>query len=113
VITLSTFVYDPLGHVEIAELNYSPRVDRRLNRVATLDGESVFNDFGFSYSDMTFTFEWTPVSADYEAMIERLVRQYATLLFSGPNGIFKVRPQSYIPGETSTMTLLAERILSS
>jgi len=59
-----------------------------MNRIATLDGGSVFNDFGFSESDRMVKLAWEPQSAQHEAAIERLLMLYTQLHLSTPKGFF-------------------------
>jgi hypothetical protein len=84
-----------------------------MNRVATLDGGSVFNDFGFSEADRTVKLAWQPVSAAAEAAIERLLTLYTQLHLSTPKGFFVVAPEVYTPGDAeSTLNLLVVRKLT-
>jgi len=107
---LSTLTFDPDG---VASIDLLPSADlgesrRRMNRIATLDGGSVVNDFGHSDSDRTITLRWRQVSAAYEAGIERLVQDYSRLHVSTSAGFFLVAPESYRKnGNESTLVLLA------
>jgi len=52
-VVLSALTFDPLG---VVALDVDPAqvfgdIRRRMNRVATLDGGAVFNDFGYSEAD--------------------------------------------------------------
>ena len=71
---ISSTTYDPAGHVELdclADTTHGETA-RRLNRVATLDGGAVVNDFGQSEADRTIELRWRPRSAADEARVERL-----------------------------------------
>jgi hypothetical protein len=113
---LSSLEFDPLCPVEIQALPSTERgeASRRVNRVATLDGGAVFNDFGFSEADRTMRLVFAPTSAAHEASVVRLVQTYSRITVSGPDGLFLAAPQTYTPGETtSTLTLLVERKLNA
>lgn len=108
-IVLSAITFDPVGVVPISTVagqTLGP-TRRRMNRVPTLDGGAVFNDFGFSEADRTIALAWLPVSAAAEAAIERLLTLYSTLHLATPKGFFVVAPGVYTPGAAeSTLTLL-------
>lgn len=111
---LSTVEYDPAAPVTLDLLPSTGRGDvtRRVNRVATLDGGAVFNDFGFTESDRTIELRWTPVSAEQEASVVRLVKFYPKLTVATQDGLFLAAPETYSAGETeSTLTLLVDRRL--
>lgn len=106
---LSSITFDPAGVVPISTVpgqTLGPS-RRRMNRVATLDGGAVFNDFGFSEADRTIALAWIPVSAEKEDAIERLLTLYTQLHMATPKGFFVVAPEVYTPGAAeSTLTLL-------
>ena len=85
---------------------------RRMNRIATLDGGVVFNDFGATDGDRTIRLQWVPQDAASEAQIARLVRLYQRLRISCPDGVYLAAPESYKSSQNlSTMTLLiAEKL---
>ena len=108
-IVLSAITFDPAGVVPIACKPGQTLGDsrRRMNRVATLDGGSVFNDFGFAESDRTIKLAWVPTSALDEAAVARLLTLYTQLHLATPDGVFLVAPEVYTPGAAeSTLTLL-------
>lgn len=112
-VTLSPLTFDPLGAVS---LHATPDTDmgthtRRMNRVATLDGGAVFNDFGFSQQDRSIRLVWQPTAA-LHASIERLVQLYGRVHLATQQGFFVVAIESYAPGNTqSTLSLLvAEKL---
>lgn len=111
---LSTVEYDAAAPVF---LDLLPSTDlgttsRRVNRVATLDGGAVFNDYGYAAADRTIDLRWRPESAAQEATVIRLVRQYQRLTVATTAGLFLVAPQVYTPAENeSRLTLLVERQL--
>ena len=80
---------------------------RRVNRVATLDGGAVVNDFGQSEADRTIELRWRPRSAADEARVERLVRLYNRLHLATARGVWLAAPERYVPGANeSRLTLL-------
>mgnify|MGYP000851018229 FL=1 len=106
---ISSTTYDPAGHVELdclADTTHGETA-RRLNRVATLDGGAVFNDFGQSEADRTIELRWRPRSAADEARVERLVKLYSRLHLATARGVWLVAPERYVPGANeSRLTLL-------
>jgi hypothetical protein len=114
-IILSAITFDPAGTVPIHTVAGQTlgETRRRMNRVPTLDGGAVFNDFGFSEADRSITLAWLPVSAAAEAAVERLLTLYTQLHLSTPKGFFVVAPEVYTPGDAeSTLNLLVVRKLT-
>jgi len=113
--TLTALTFDPLGVVEIDALPTSNTGEsrRRMNRVATLDGGAVFNDFGFSEADRSIELRWVPRSAEHEASIARLVELYAQIRLSMPAGCYLAALETYRPGaDESSLTLLVREKLA-
>jgi hypothetical protein len=112
---LSTVTWDPAGHIVIDALSDSSigETRRRVNRIATLDGEVALNDRGYSEGDRTVELKWRPASATDEAVIDRLVRTYTRLILSIRAGCYLVAPEIYTPGEESKLRLLVVSKLSS
>jgi hypothetical protein len=113
---LSTLTFDPEGFVLLsliddAELGIT---QRRVNRVATLDGGAAVNDYGFSDADRIIELRWRPLTRAQESNLKRLVQQYASLVISTADGVFLASPETYTPGaEESSMRLLVVARLSS
>lgn len=108
-VTLSALTFDPLGVVVLAALpdQQFGETRRRMNRIATLDGGAVFNDFGFSEADRTLTLKWRTRSAAQEAAVARLVQMYAQVTVATPQGFYLAALEVYTPGTTeSTLSLL-------
>lgn len=112
-VTLSPLTFDPLGCVS---LHATPDTDmgtytRRMNRIATLDGGAVFNDFGFSQADRIIRLAWKP-TPELHAAVERMVQMYARVNLATNQGFFVVAVEAYVPGNTqSTLSLLvAEKL---
>jgi hypothetical protein len=83
------------------------QVQRRVNRVATLDGAAAFNDFGFAEADRTIELRWMPTTAAAEAVVGRLVRVHRMVYVSMPDGLWLAAPEVYTPGaDESRLTLL-------
>ena len=112
--TLTTPTFDPAGVVTLDLLPESSIGDtrRRLNRIATLDGGAVFNDFGYAEADRTIELKWAPTSAETEANVDRLVQLYAQLRLSMASGCYLVAPEMYRPeaGESTLTLLVVEKL---
>ena len=115
---LSAPDFDPVGFVEFDAAFSTKTGDsrRRVNRIATLDGGSVVNDFGFTESDRTVELKWISPSAAYDSNIVRMVQTYQELQLAIRDGVFAAVPDTYSPpsgGSTdSTLTLLITRKIS-
>ena len=113
-VTLSALTFDPLGSVPLDVLPNQTfgEARRRMNRVATLDGGAVFNDFGFAEADRTLDLRWLVRTAALEAAVERLVQLYARVHVATPRGMYLAAIEAYVPGgDESTLTLLvAEKL---
>lgn len=113
-VTLSSLTFDPLG---VVALNVLPEQTfgesrRRMNRVATLDGGAVFNDFGYSEADRTINLRWNVRSQAEEDAVERLVQLYARVYISFHKGFYLAALENYTPGadESSLSLLVAEKL---
>jgi len=111
---LTALTFDPAGVVDIDALPESSMGEtrRRMNRVATLDGGAVFNDFGYSHADRTIELRWAPRSAEHESAVDRLVQLYAQVRLSMRAGCYLVSLESYRPGagESSLTLLVVEKL---
>lgn len=108
-VTLSTLVYDLLGHIVLREQPASDteNVSRRVSRVKTMDGGAVSNDGGYSAGDETFVIRWNPRDKDEYRKVQRLVMMYPQLRVSHERGVFLASPQSLaMRGKTGVLTLL-------
>ena len=115
-IVLSTPTFDPDGYIELQatdDFNVGP-TRRRMNRIATIDGGAVFNDFGVSEADRTIDVTWAATSAATDAAVLRLVQTYAQIIVATPGGVFLAAPDTFTPGATeSTLTLQVAEKLSA
>jgi len=108
-VVLSSLTFDPAGSVALDVLPGQTFGDarRRMNRIATLDGGAVFNDFGFAEADRSITLAWPVRSAAREAAIERLVQLYARVHVATPRGLWLAALEQYNPGPAeSSLSLL-------
>jgi len=115
-LALSTPEYDLQGHVLLDALPATVLGDtrRRVNRIQTLDGGVVFNDFGHADGDRSVEIRWQPESAAQADNLERLVRDYTHLQLAQPGGVYLVVPEAITRGESeSTLRLLVSRKLSA
>ena len=89
-------------------------LQRRVNRVATLDGGAAFNDFGFSEADRTIELRWLPSDRAADAIVARLVRLHRWVYVSTPGGIWLAAPETYTPGaDESRLTLLVSELCAT
>ena len=113
-VTLSPLAFDPLGPVVLDAMPGQTMGEsrRRMNRIATLDGGAVFNDFGFSEADRTIKLSWQVRSAAQEAAIARLVQLYARIHVSTPQGFYLAAMEVYSPGakESSLSLLVVDKL---
>lgn len=113
-VTLSPIDFDPLGTVTIDAMpdQTTGETRRRMNRIATLDGGAVFNDFGYSEADRTIQLRWRPKSSAQEAAVKRLVELYARVHVATPEGFYLAGLEVYRPGvkESSLYLLVAEKL---
>lgn len=115
-VVLSSLEFDPLCPVELVAEPGTRFGDttRRVNRVATLDGGAVFNDFGSTAADRAIELIFRPTSAAHAASVRRLVETYSRITVSIPDGLFLAAPQSYQPDdEEARLVLLVDRKLSA
>lgn len=115
-VAISALEFDPEGHLVwdvTRESVTTIEKARRVNRVATLDGGAVFNDFGFSDADTTIELRWKPEQATTEDKIARFLRLYSRVRVSVPEACYEVVPELYRPGlDESRLRLLVARKLS-
>lgn len=106
-VTISATTYDPSGAVTIKALPSSDygTTARRMNRIATLDGGAVTNDYGFSEADKTVRIDWRQDSATDDA-VERMVQLHSRVYLATNRGMWLAAVESFRPGETSQLTLL-------
>ncbi len=111
---LTTLEFDPLGVVKLDVRPGSAFQERRrrVNRIATLDGGSVVNDFGYAESDKTLALAWTPTSRATEAAIDRLARLYGRLNVSIDGAMYLAAVEAYTPGtdESQLRLLVLEKL---
>lgn len=113
-IVLSALTFDPAGVVALDARATQTLGDlrRRMNRVATLDGGAVFNDFGYSEADRSIKLVWQVTSAATEAAVARLLQLYARVHIAAPQGFFMAALEVYQPGanESSLSLLVVEKL---
>lgn len=108
-IQLTAIDFDPFGFITLHELPSSElsSIQRRSNRVATLDGGAVFNDTGYSAADRTFNIKWRIRSRDEIAQVRRLLKLHRFIRVSTREGMFEALPQSLSDnGSEGDLTLL-------
>lgn len=114
-VTISALVFDPYGSVTLSVKPDQTMGEsrRRMNRVATLDGGAVFNDFGFSEADRSIELKWQVRSKAQEEAVIRLLQLYAKVHLSTRDGVYLAALETYKPGATeSALTLLVSQKLT-
>ena len=113
-IALAAPTYDPLGHIVLRVMPTSDlgEVSRRVNRVATLDGGSVTNDFGATAADRNMRLRWRVRSESELRAVQRLVRFHPSITVSCREGLFRAAPASVSEsgGEGTIDLLILEEI---
>lgn len=115
-IVLAAELFDPLGVIELDAdpTSVSNEHKRRVNRIATLDGGAVFNDFGYTAADRTFTIRWAPTGLDQVLAVAALIEYHPLLRLCMPDGVFLVAPESFLPAASEArIVLLASAKLSA
>ena len=107
-ITISSTTYDLNGSVQIDPLpgTTEGQVQRRVNRVATLDGGVAVNDRGYSEGDRTLTYIWKSLSKAHNDSIARILRLYPQVHVATPLGVFLAAPQTFTPGQDQSSIVL-------
>ena len=107
-ITISTPTFDTSGHITLeasAKTNLG-ETRRRMNRVATLDGGAVVNDFGYSHADRTMKISWA-ADADLDAQVDYVAQSYPQVNLALPSGFYTAAIELFTPAvPESTLTLL-------
>ncbi len=114
-VVLSPIDFDPQGPVVLDVLPGQKfgELRRRMNRVATLDGGAVFNDYGYSESDRTVVLRWRVRSKAQEQAVQRLLHVYARVHVATPEGFFLAGLELYTPGpQESALSLLVANKLA-
>jgi hypothetical protein len=89
-VAISSVTFDLDGHVALDALDSSDvdSMERRVNRVKTLDGGVAVSDGGFAHGDRTLTVLWRVQSAAQFAAVQYLVETYAQLHVSLRSGCY-------------------------
>ena len=114
-VCITAVAYDPLGALWLLLQPQSvlPEQVRRLNRVATLDGGAVLNDYGLTAADLTLALRWTPASRAEHQALQRLV-QPGLVRVATPEGLYLAGVERYSPGPgESSLTLLVTQQLDA
>ena len=95
-IHLTAIDFDLFGFLTLHEMPSSElsRVNRRSNRVPTLDGGSVLNDTGHSPSDRTFRILWRIRSQAEIDSVRRMLKLHRFIRVATREGLFDALPQS-------------------
>ena len=113
---LTTEVFDPAGSFVAEPLMDSALCPaaRRVSRTATLDGNAVLEDLGYTPADATLTIQFRIRSPEEEARLLRLIRIYPILNLSTQYGAYRGVADLYTPspGKT-TLRFLVQSQLSA
>ena len=115
-LTITAPVFDIDGHVLLTNVDPDglSGLSRRNSRVATLDGMSAINDFGYSDSDRTLNVRWSPESQFEIERMSRMVKSYSRLIVSFAEGVFIGAPESFgVSGNVAQLIILVERRLDT
>jgi hypothetical protein len=106
---VSSIEYDPTGYVAIDALPGSDYgvLSRRANKIRTLDGGVVSNDFGFNHADREFLIHLHPTD-EQDAILRYLVEFHPLVHVSTDEGVFTAIPQ-YAPSTTQSVLTLSIR----
>lgn len=107
-VTLSAVEFDPTAYarIRLAEGSQLHNIRRRSNRVATLDGGAVYNDFGFSEQDRTFVVRWRTGNPGADDTVRRMLRQHGKLHLATREALYVVMPVSMeTRDDLNTLTL--------
>jgi len=88
-ITLESTVFDPVGVISLEALPGSDlsASTRRVTRTATLDGNAVIIDNGYTSADSTLTVEAALTEADARRL-HHLMQIYPEIIASTPDGCY-------------------------
>lgn len=114
-IGLATQVRDPLGAVILANTAESDvaQMERRVSRTATLDGESVVTDGGYSAGDRTFNLVCQGASQNDLDGVEYLIQNYSQVIVSTERGCFVGALESLkLDGRKLSLTVLVTEKIS-
>lgn len=98
-IALSTTIYSTLPPVIIRDngLHNLGDITRRVSRVATLDGGSVFDDKGSTPTDANVTIDLTEITEEEFATLRSMTTGYNTLHMTNGRGCYLVSPVALNP----------------
>lgn len=88
-ITLESTVFDPVGVIRLEALPGSDlsASTRRVTRTATLDGQAVIIDNGYTSADSTLAIEATLTEAEAQRL-HHLMQIYPEIIASTPDGCY-------------------------
>jgi hypothetical protein len=104
---LSSLTADPLGSVWLDLLPESAiyKADRRINRVKTLDGGYVLNDFGFAHCDRDAVLYWRSDDT-IDFLVRRLLEVYGRVHLAIAEGVFLVALRDFDASKNRSMARL-------
>ncbi len=113
-VAISAPIFDLDGHVLLTGVSADglAELERRNSRVATLDGQAVISDFGYSDSDRTLTVRWRVASRIEIERVTWLVKTYSRLIIATEEGCFVGAPGAFSlsSGEAQMQIMVEKRI---
>jgi len=100
IVSISSELFDLSGQVTINTLanNTNGETNRRVNRVATLDGGSAISDRGYSESDRDLVYSWRPESKAQNDLVDRMVKLHARVHVATVDGVYLANFRGFTPG---------------
>lgn len=96
-ISLSAQSFDPKGLISLQYDNNSEikNLERRVSRTATLDGGCSIDDFGFSWSDVSFNLKFSSIKEEEESALSYFVKTYGLINIVTKEGAFEALIEGY------------------
>lgn len=88
--------FDLSGVLDIAAFDEGVEISnvRRINRIATLDGGSVFTDKGYTHSDRVLSVTYPTVSVTHDDTARRILESHSRVTVAIGEGVFEAAPES-------------------
>jgi len=116
-IGIGTQTYDPVGariftNTDRIEDLKNRQGERRLSRVATLEGGVTIIDFGFTDGDRTVKLCELEASVEAVDFVKYIIENYTLIVVTTDDGAYKVAPSAYWvdKGKLSLTMLISEKL---
>jgi len=114
-IHVSAKTFDISGSISFAPLPSEAEsvYERRVSRVATLDGGVAITDGGYSDGDRTLEYSYKSISKAHDDRAKRIIEIHPLVTVATPEGVFEAVPQSFRQSpDTNRISFLVNRKLS-